>query len=81
MSMEEMRQFTPATPQTEAERLVALRNDMQVKLALRHNEEFDVFLSKHALDFKQMVEEDTSILETYAKNPEEGLNKAERIYH
>jgi hypothetical protein len=82
MSREQMQQFMPEPPQTEAERLVGLRNDMQVKLALRNDEEFEEFLDKHALAFKEAVEADQSILDKYAENPDAALEEVEAIiYH
>lgn len=80
--MEQMEQFIPVTPESEADRMTLLRNTMQFELASRHGEDLEYFADTHGLDFKLLVEKDASILDNFEKDPEATLEKVEKeIYH
>jgi hypothetical protein len=82
MSFEQMQQFIPAEPGSEADRLLGLRNTMQYFLAEKNGEDLDTFADKYGLDFKLLVEKDEAILERFAKDPEHTIEEVEKIiYH
>lgn len=64
------------------DRKVALGNQMQIQLAVLHGEQVEDFIERHATEFREIINSNPELLDTYTQDPEGTLKKvSEIIYH